>query len=267
MPIVLVLAWYHGDRGHQKPVPAELAILALLLLLGGAGLWVYQRSTESTAELAAQSVATPANAPAERTALASVAVLPFSNLSSDAANAYLADGIAETLITMLAQVPKLMVIGKVSSFSYKGQDVDPRTIGQQLGVGALLEGSVQRAGDRLRVAVQLVSTGDGGHLWAETYDRPATDVFAVQDEIAKRVTEALSVALAGDSGPGSIGTTNVAAYDAYLRGKQLVDRRETKALEEGVALLEKAVAADPNFARAWVRLSEAYRLSSRNEVR
>jgi adenylate cyclase len=152
-----------------------------------------------------------------------VAVLPFSNLSSDPANAYLADGIAETLITMLAQVPKLMVIGKVSSFSYKGQAVDPRTIGQQLGVGALLEGSVQRAGDRLRVAVQLVSTGDGGHLWAETYDRPATDVFAVQDEIAKRVTEALSVALAGNSGPGSIGTTNVAAYDAYLKGKQLVE--------------------------------------------
>jgi tetratricopeptide (TPR) repeat protein len=99
----------------------------------------------------------------------------------------------------------------------------------------------------------------------KTYDRPATDVFAVQDEIAKRVTEALSVALAGDSGPGSIGTTNVAAYDAYLRGKQLVDRRETEALEEGVALLEKAVAIDPNFARAWVELSYAYFLSSRNE--
>ena len=264
LPIVLVLAWYHGERGHQRPIRSELAILALLLLVGGAGLWVYQRSTESTAELAAEPAATTATVSTDRKTSASVAVLPFSNLSSDPANAYLADGIAETLITMLAQVPKLMVIGKVSSFSYKGQAVDPRTIGQQLGVGALLEGSVQRAGDRLRVAVQLVSTGDGGHLWAETYDRPATDVFAVQDEIAKRVTEALSVALAGDSGPGSIGTTNVAAYDAYLRGKQLVDRRETKALEEGVALLEKAVAADPEFARAWAKLSAAYRLSAQN---
>jgi len=265
LPIVLVLAWYHGERGHQRPIRSELAILALLLLVGGAGLWVYQRSTESTAELAAKSAPTPAAASSERRAAASVAVLPFSNLSSDPANAYFADGIAETLITMLTQVPKLMVIGKVSSFSYKGQAVDPRTIGQQLGVGALLEGSVQRAGDRLRVAVQLVSTGDGGHLWAETYDRPATDVFAVQDEIAKRVTEALSVALAGDSGPGSIGTTNVAAYDAYLKGKQLVNRRETKALEEGVALLQKAVAIDANFARAWVAVSRAYFLSSRNE--
>jgi len=264
LPIVLVLAWYHGDRGHQRPLRTEIAILALLLLAGGAGLWVYQRSIDSTAEPVAEPTATQAAAPSQRKASASVAVLPFSNLSSDSANEYLADGIAETLITMLAQVPQLMVIGKVSSFSYKGQAVDPRTIGQQLGVGALLKGSVQRAGDRLRVAVQLVSTGDGGHLWAETYDRPATDVFAVQDEIAKRVTEALSVALAGDSEPGSIGTTNVAAYDAYLRGTQLVSRRETKSLEEGVALLEKAVAADPKFARAWAKLSAAYALSAQD---
>jgi len=264
LPIILVLAWYHGDRGHQRPLRTEIAILALLLLAGGAGLWVYQRSIESTAESAANSTTTEAAAPSERKTSASVAVLPFSNLSSDPANEYLADGIAETLITMLAQVPKLMVIGKVSSFSYKGQAVDPRTIGEQLGVGALLEGSVQRAGDRLRVAVQLVSTGDGGHLWAETYDRPATDVFAVQDDIAKRVTDALSVALAGKAGPGSIGTTNVAAYDAYLRGTQLVLRRETKSLEEGVALLEKAVAADPKFARAWAKLSAAYALSAQD---
>jgi len=263
LPIVLILAWFHGDRGHQRPVRAEIAILALLLLVGGSGLWVYQRSSESKVDPTAKSAA-PATAPTGRKAAASVAVLPFSNLSADPANEYLADGIAETLITMLAQVPKLMVIGRVSSFSYKGQAVDPRTIGQQLGVGALLEGSVQRAGDRLRVAVQLVSTGDGGHLWAETYDRPATDVFAVQDEIATRVTEALSVALAGKSGPGSIGTTNVTAYDAYLRGTQLAERRETKALEEGVALLEKSVAADPEFAGAWIKLSAAYGLSAKN---
>jgi len=119
LPIVLVLAWYHGERGHQRPIRSELAILALLLLVGGAGLWVYQRSTESTAELAAKSAPTPAAASSARKVAASVAVLPFSNLSSDPANAYFTDGIAETLITMLAQVPKLMVIGKVSSFSYK----------------------------------------------------------------------------------------------------------------------------------------------------
>ncbi len=159
LPIVLVLAWYHGDRGHQKPVRTELAIIALLLLIGGAGLWLYQRSTEHVAKPGATPAATPQRrAPPPRKTTASVAVLPFANLSADPANEYLADGIAETMITMLAQVPQLLVIGKNSSFSYKGKDVDSRTIGQQLGVGALLEGSVQRAGDRLRVAVQLVST-------------------------------------------------------------------------------------------------------------
>ena len=263
-PIALTLAWYHGDRGHQKPVRSELAIIVLLLLLGGAGLWLYQRSSEHAAT-SAVTQATP-NVPAPATTsrtTASVAVLPFANLSADPANEYLADGIAETMITMLAQVPQLLVIGKNSSFSYKGKDLDSRTIGQQLGVGALLEGSVQRAGERLRVAVQLVSTGDGRHLWAETYDRPVADVFAVQDEIARRVTEALSVALAGKTGPGAIGTTNVAAYDAYLRGIQSVGRGDNKSLEEGVVLFEKAVAADPYFARAWVELSRAY-LSSGN---
>ena len=260
LPIVLTLAWYHGDRGHQRPVRTEIAIIGLLLLLGGAGLWFYQRSTERVANPTAIEASPAAATPASGSrAAASVAVLPFANLSSDPANEYLADGIAETMITMLAQVPQLLVIGRNSSFSYKGKDVDSRTIGQQLGVGALLEGSVQRAGDRLRVAVQLVSTRDGRQLWAETYDRPTADVFAVQDEIAQRVTDALSVALAGKSGPGSIGTTNVAAYDAYLRGIQHVNRGDNRSLEEGVVLLEQAVAADPNFARAWVELSRAYR--------
>jgi TolB-like protein/cytochrome c-type biogenesis protein CcmH/NrfG len=265
LPIALTLAWYHGDRGHQKPVRTELAIIALLLLLGGGTLWLYGHRSTPSHTATTSATPTPAPTATGSTTTASVAVLPFTNLSADPANDYLADGIAETMITMLAQVPRLLVIGKNSSFSYKGKDVDSRTIGQQLGVGALLEGSVQRAGDRLRVAVQLVSTADGRHLWAETYDRPTTDVFAVQDDIAKRVTDALSVALAGKTGPGSIGTTNVAAYDAYLRGKQLVERRETKVLEEGIALLEKAVAADPDFARAWVKLSGAYFLASRNE--
>ena len=264
VPIALTLAWYHGDRGHQKPVRTELAIIALLLLIGSAGLWIYQRSSEHVATPAGTQATPAAPATASKTA-ASVAVLPFTNLSADPANAYLAEGIAETMITMLAQVPQLLVIGRNSSFSYKGQNTDPRTIGQQLGVGALLEGSVQRAGNDLRVAVQLVSTSDGHHLWAETYDRPVADVFAVQDDIAKRVTDALRVALAGKTGPGSIGTTNIAAYESYLRGKQLVARREVRALEEGVALLEQAVAADPDFARAWAELSWAYHLSGRWE--
>jgi TolB-like protein len=216
LPISLTLAWYYGDRGHQRPVRSELAIIFLLLLLGGGALWLYRRSSERTSTPASTQTTPAATAPATASkTTASVAVLPLAKLSADPANEYLADGIAETMITMLAQVPQLLVIGKNSSFSYKGKDVDSRTIGQQLGVGALIDGSVQRAGELLRVAVQLVSTGDGRHLWAETYDRPTNDVFAVQDEIAQRVTEALSVAAAGKGGPGAIGTTPIfVAYSA-----------------------------------------------------
>jgi len=165
---------------------------------------------------------------------------------------------------MLSQVSDLRVIARTSSFSFKGKNEDVRSIGRQLGVGAVLEGSVQRAGDRLRITTQLVNTADGAHLWAETYDRPAADIFTVQDEIARNVTRALSVALAGKHNPGSIGTTNVAAYDAYLRGKALVQQRQSSAIDEAVAQLEKSVALDPSFGRAWAMLAEAYRLSSRN---
>ena len=266
LPIAMTLAWYHGDRGHQKPVGTELAIIALLLLLGGATLWLYgQRDTATHTSTTTAKTSNPAaTVAASADTRPSVAVLPFVNMSSDPANEYFADGIADTLLTMLSQVSDLRVIARTSSFSFKGKNEDVRSIGRQLGVGAVLEGSVQRAGDRLRITTQLINTADGAHLWAETYDRPAADIFTVQDEIARNVTRALSVALAGKHGPGSIGTTNVAAYDAYLRGKALVQQRQSSSIDEAVAQLEKSVALDPSFGRAWAMLAEAYRLSSRN---
>jgi TolB-like protein/Flp pilus assembly protein TadD len=266
LPVALVLAWYHGDRGHQRVTGAELAVLTLLLLLGGGAVWLYGHRTEPSD--ATRFAATPTPGPAATATTAdtrpSVAVLPFVNLSSDPANEYLADGIADTLLTMLSQVSDLKVIARTSSFSFKGKNEDVRTIGRLLGVGAVLEGSVQRANDRLRITTQLINTSDGAHLWAETYDRPADDIFKVQDEIAASVTQALAVALAGKHGPGSIGTTNVAAYDAYLRGRAHIAERQSRTIAEAVANLEKAVALDPSFGRAWAELSEAYRLSSRN---
>ncbi len=264
-PIALTLAWYHGDRGHQRVTRSELATIGLLLMIGGGAMWLYGHRSAGT-----QTVAIPAaggkvsQPPAPADTRPSVAVLPFVNMSADPGNEYLADGIADTLLTMLAQVGDLKVIARTSSFSFKGKSEDVRTIGRLLGVGAVLEGSVQRSGDRLRITTQLISTADGSHLWAETYDRRADDIFRVQDEIASSVTKALSVALAGKHGPGSIGTTNVAAYDAYLRGKQAIDRRENKSLEQGIAFLQQSVAADPGFARAWVELSQAHLLSRRS---
>jgi TolB-like protein/tetratricopeptide (TPR) repeat protein len=266
LPIALTLAWYHGDRGHQKPVRTEIAIIALLLLLGGGTLWLYgQRDTATQTGTTATKTSNPAaTVAASADTRPSVAVLPFVNMSADPANEYLADGVADTLLTMLAQVNDLKVIARTSSFSFKGKNEDVRSIGRQLGVGAVLEGSVQRAGDRLRITTQLINTADGAHLWADTYDRPVADIFTVQDEIARNVTRALSVALAGKHSPGSIGTTNVAAYDAYLRGKALVQERQSKSIAEAVEQLEKSVALDPSFGRAWAMLAEAYRLSSRN---
>ena len=189
-------------------------------------------------------------------------MVPFTNLTADPANDYLADGIAETLMTMLAQVSELNVIGPASSFSLKGSIEDPRVVGSKLGAGALLAGSVQRDDNHIRVSAQLVGTTDGTQLWAATYDRPEADIFAVQDAIATEVTRALSIALAGKAGLGAIGTQDVAAYDHYLRGKQLIERRVSGSIEDGIAALERSVDLDPTFARAWAELAMGYLLVS-----
>lgn len=191
-----------------------------------------------------------------------VAVLPFTSISTDAANEVLADGIAETLITMLAQVRELRVIGRVSSFSYKGREVALSTIGEQLGAGALLTGSVQRAAGRLRVTAQLVSAADGAQLWAETFDRPTDEVFAIQDEVARRVVDALKITLAGRSGPGSAGTHNFAAYELYLRGSKLMNTQNAADVAQAIDLFKQATELDPNYARAWGALAYTYVLGS-----
>ena len=257
LPIILVIAWYHGDRGEQRVSGTELTIITLLFVLGGGIFWRYDRADDRSTVAAVPPVPVDASA-AVRDSRPSVAVMPFTNLTIDPADEYLADGIAETLLTMLAQVSELKVIGRASSFSFKDQDEDARSIGAKLGVDALLAGSVQRVGDHIRVSAQIVSTEDGSQLWAAAFDRPASDIFAVQDEIATNVTKALSIALAGKTGVGAIGTKDIAAYDAYLRGKQLMERRESATMEEGVLLLERAVALDPSFARAWAQLARAY---------
>lgn len=256
LPIALVIAWYHGDRGEQRVRRTELAIIALLFLLGGAILWRFDwTSNDGSAPSKTAGAELPVS-PAD--ARPSVAVLPFANLTSDADNAILADGIATTLLSMLAQVRELKVIGRTSSFSYKDRTADLRTIGRELGAGALLEGSLQRVGDRLRVTAQLASAADGSQLWAKTYDRPLSDIFAVQDEIAKNVTQALAVTLAGTSETGSAGTRNFEAYELFLRGGQLVWERGAESVPAGITLLEKAVALDSRYGWAWGGLSHGY---------
>jgi len=194
---------------------------------------------------------------------ASVAVLPFVDLSPERTNTYLGDGISETLINALANVPGLSVAARTSAFSFRDKAEDVREIGRQLGVAAVLEGSVQKAGNHLRVTAQLIKTADGLHLWSESFDRGAGDIFAVQDEVARAVVNALQLRLAStsDSGGTRGGSHNAEAYDAYLLGRYHWNRRTTEGMIAATVAFKKALALDSNYALAWSGLADTYVLS------
>jgi TolB-like protein len=262
LPIVLVLAWYHGERGHQRITTAEFAILTLLLLLGGGAFWYYLHANEGGNDAAPTTADTtgPPTSPAVPDARPSVAVLPFADLSQAHDQEYLGDGLAEEILNQLAQVPALRLVGRTSSFSFKGKNEDLRTIGAKLGVAHLLEGSVRKDGDQLRVTAQLVRADDGTHLWSKTYARELRDVFKVQDEIARDVAQALSVKLdAVTLNRAQGGTTHIDAYDRYLRWRQLFlsDRWDAEHDRQRVQLAREAVAFDPKFVLAWDALAES----------
>ena len=262
LPIVLVLAWYHGDRGQQRVTTAEFAIITLLLLIGGGALAFYQRNSDGDAEaaLATPGTSEPQAAAGAPDARPSLAVLPFIDLSQAKDQAYLGDGLAEEILNQLAQVPALRLVGRTSSFSFKGKDDDLRTIGSKLGVAHLLEGSVRKSGDRIRITAQLVAASDSSQLWSKTYDRNLTDVFAVQDEIARDVAQALSVKLdAVQLNTAQGGTTNVDAYERYLRWRQLFlsEYYDEEHERQRVQLAREAVALDPEFVLGWDALARS----------
>ena len=189
----------------------------------------------------------------------SIAVLPFTNMSADPENEFFADGITEEILNALAQVPDLRVVGRTSSFSFKGKNADLRMIGDQLSVRTVLEGSVRRWGKRVRITAQLINVADGYHLWSERYDREIEDVFAVQDEIATAIAERMKATLG--HGRAAVreqrATQNIEAYEAYLKGRALLYRRGP-ATRQGIALMEKALSLDPNYGLAWAGLADAY---------
>jgi TolB-like protein len=190
-----------------------------------------------------------------------VAVLPFVNMSSDKEQAYFSDGLTEELITLLGRVPDLRVPARTSSFYFKGKDETIANIAQQLRVRYVLEGSVRKAGQRLRITTQLIRADNAYLLWSQTYERDDSDVFAVQDDIAKAVVAALQIKLAaGLQVAGSRGTTSTEAYDQYLLGRQLDRRDSLEGYRLAVAAYSKAIALDPNYAAAYagLALAEAY---------
>jgi adenylate cyclase len=192
----------------------------------------------------------------------SIAVLPFENLSEEKANAYFADGLTEEILNRLAQISALKVPGRTSSFAFKNQNRDLRQIGAALSVAQVLEGGVRKSGDRLRITAQLVRTSDGYQLWSQAYDRKLDDVFAIQEEIARSIADALSVQLKlVRENKSERPTQDMEAYDNYLEARALITQRTGDNLRRAAALLEAAVQRDPGFAKAWAALAQARALA------
>jgi serine/threonine-protein kinase len=188
----------------------------------------------------------------------SIAVLPFANMSADKENEYFGDGLAEEVINALAQVPGLQVAGRTSSFLFRGKDVELTEVGRRLNVEHLLEGSVRRAGNRVRVTAQLIKVADGFHLWSERYDREWTDIFAIQDEITHAIASALRIRLTADSSTPRRHTPNLRAYEAYLKARDLWYTATPESFAQTKAMLEHAIALDAQFALPYSLLGGCY---------
>ena len=187
-----------------------------------------------------------------------IAVLPFTNMSSDPEQEYFSDGITEEVLNLLVKIPELKVTSRTSVFSLKGQNLDIPTVAEKLGVAHILEGSVRKAGDRVRITAQLIEAGNDVHLWSETYERELDDIFAIQDEIAREVVKALQIQLLGESPLAA--ATNIEAYKLYLRGKHFATTADgNEGMESAVTAFREAIALDPNFAPPWVGLADVLR--------
>lgn len=236
-------------RARRVRLTISIGIAAAVILVLVAG-FVFRRMGLRPKSAAAQS--------------ASIAVLPFANMSGDPQNDYLGDGLSEELIGGLSQVRGLQVAARSSSFAFKGKNENVRSIGTTLGVLSVLNGSVRKSGNRLRVTVQLTNVSTGYNLWSETYDREMRDVFAVEDDITHAILTALAVRLRGAQAHGPIvepTTTDPEAYDLYLKGRYAWNQRGTK-LPEAERFFKQAIARDSTFALAWSGLADTYIIMS-----
>jgi TolB-like protein/DNA-binding winged helix-turn-helix (wHTH) protein/Tfp pilus assembly protein PilF len=238
------------DEGLPPARRKSLAVGAALTLIALAGIAVFLfRGPDEARSVAAVAAARP-----------SIAVLPFVDMSEGQDQAYFAEGLSEEILNLLAQSTSLRVTARTSSFSFKGRNVDIPTIAGALNVTHVLEGSVRRAGGRVRVTAQLVEGTTSAHAWSQTYDRDVTDIFGVQDDIAGAVAEALQTRLTGESNPSTGQTRNATAFERYLHGRYFFNRRGEADLALAKEYFEQSLQADPNYARAWVGLAGVYYL-------
>ena len=238
---------------------AIIAVLAVALIVFAVDKFVLAPQREAARVAAA--VAQVRQAPAVATtptipAMPSIAVLPFVDMSQDKDQEYFSDGLSEELLNLLAQLPQLRVIARTSSFSFKGKEADVATIAKALNVEHILEGSVRKSGNTLRITAQLIRVSDSSHLWSQTYDRQMTDVFAVQDEIAKAVVDALKVKLLPDQAlVNHTRSNNTEAYTQYLIGNQFFNLGNPENWERARAAYERAIALDPDYGAAYAGLA------------
>jgi len=258
LPVALVLAWYHGDRGHQRVTRTEFAILTLLIVLGGGAVWRYYESIEAPSPASTQSASgqrSSADAPLLDDPRPSVAVLPFENRSDDPSDEYFVEGIQDDIVTQLTKVPGLRVIASTSTDRLRGTSLSAKEIGQQLEVSKLLQGRVQRAGDRVRINMVLVDAATESQEWAERYDRSVTgaNVLAIQSEVAATVAARLKAGMPEEAlADGKAASTrNLEAWEAYQRGEH------AETLQQAEQYFRRAIEADPRFAPAYVGLSRA----------
>ena len=260
IPVAGTVAWYHGHRARHRVSGPELSILIALLVVAGSVLWWVSRNSRERVEApAAKSVANVSPSAASfNPPPHSIAVLPFVNMSSDKEQEYFSEGLTEELLNSLSRISELQVAARTSSFSFQGEHPDIAIVAHRLNVGAVLEGSVRRSANTVRVTAQLVNTVTGFHLWSETYDRDLGDVLKLQTEIATAVASALKVTLLGDAAAKIEvgGTRNPAAFDAYLRGWQAF--YVTRDFQRAIDLHSQAIEMDPNYALAFAGRSTAF---------
>ncbi len=249
LPITLAIAWVHW----QTAVGVGIGILA-----GATVMFFVMRGPAVEPETSTVTSPAAVTQPAPVVEEKSIAVLPFADMSAAGDQGYFGDGVAEEILNALVKLPELRVAARTSAFTLRGQSID--VVGEKLNVNHVLEGSIRKEGDRLRITAQLLKVDDGFHLWSETYDRELTSIFAVQDEIARAVVDALKVELGVETGTTlvDIGTSNREAYDWFLRGKDALVGGTAEGYKPGIEYFNRAIKVDPDYADAYAYLAYAH---------